>query len=118
MGGPFHPDTPSPLQIMSNYTFDDLYENYDNIPALQQALNEGADVNMLDDEDGGTLLMVAAAFANVEALQFLLDSKACLDIKAEDGQTALDVAQKYGTPECVELLIAAALERDLIRVAQ
>merc|ERR1711865_818971 len=101
-------------------------------PALEQALNEGADVNMLD-ETGSTLLMIAAAVGEVEALRLLVDSKASLDIQAKGGRTALDFVadfhtcctQAYNQPaalkqetECAELLIAAALERDLIRVAQ
>ena len=36
---------------MSNHTFDDLdgMMNDNDFPALEQALNEGADVNMVDD---------------------------------------------------------------------
>ena len=39
--------------VMSNHTFDDLVRMMiiDDIPALEQALNEGADVNMLDEVD-------------------------------------------------------------------
>ena len=36
---------------MSNHTFDDLVDMMLNdIPALEQALNEGSDVNMVGDE--------------------------------------------------------------------
>merc|ERR1712195_428069 len=83
-----------------------------NIPALEQALNEGFDVNTLTDDEGSeTLLMTAAYNGKIETLQFLIDSKACLDIENGYGYTALAFTK------CVELLIAAALENDLSRVA-
>ena len=42
---------------MSNHTFDDLFDMMadNNIPALKQALNEGADVNMLDEVGSSNL---------------------------------------------------------------
>merc|ERR1740117_1348685 len=89
------------------------FEN--NIPALEQALNEGADVNMVHDETGWTLLMCAAKHGNIEALQFLIDSKASTDIKDKDAKTALDIAQKDASTspsriECAGLLVAAGLQ--------
>merc|ERR1711865_1278916 len=74
---------------------------------------------MLNDEyNGETLLMGAARNGYSKDLRFLLDRKACLDIQDENGETALDLAQRRGETECAELLIAAALEGDLSRVAQ
>merc|ERR1712086_363566 len=107
-------------QIMANHTFDKLFDMMDanDFPALKQAFDEGADVNMLNEYESATLLMCAAAYGKVESLQFFLDSKACLDIKDKNGKTALDWAQDSGRTECAELLISAALENDLIRVAQ
>ena len=38
---------------MANHTFDNLYNMMmydDNFPALEQAFNDGADVNMVDPE--------------------------------------------------------------------
>ena len=42
---------------MSNHTFGDLYEMMDanNVLALEQALNEGADVNRLDGVESPNL---------------------------------------------------------------
>merc|ERR1712166_1377325 len=89
-----------------------------NIPALEQALNEGFDVNTLTDDEGSeTLLMTAAYNGKIETLQFLIDSKACLDIENGYGYTALAYAQGGGHgcftkcpaltfTKCVELLIA------------
>ena len=39
--------------VISNHTYDDLFMMMHNedIPALEQALNEGADVNMVDEVD-------------------------------------------------------------------
>ena len=39
--------------VMSNHTFDDLMDMMSNedIPALEQAFNEGADVNMVSEVD-------------------------------------------------------------------
>merc|ERR1711865_828750 len=80
--------------MMSNHTF----------PALEQALNEGADVNMLD-ETGSTLLMIAAAVGEVEALRLLVDSKASLDIQAKGGGTALINAAARGEVEALQFLV-------------
>merc|ERR1712086_1864 len=100
-------------QVMSNPIFEKLcgMVTDNNIPALEQAFNEGADVNMLDG-DGSTVLMIAALYGKVECLQFLIDSKASIDIQAEDGDTALAGAQDNGHNKCAEILIAAALEKD------
>ena len=48
------------LAVMSNHTFDDLFDMMadNNIPALKQALNEGADVNMLHARVGSPNLAV------------------------------------------------------------
>merc|ERR1711865_296437 len=87
-------------QTMSSHTFDDLYDMMDanDFPALEQALNEGADINMVN-KYSNTLLIEAAAEGKVEAVQVLVDCKACLDIKDEDGMTALDLAQELGNTE-------------------
>merc|ERR1712166_1666862 len=80
-------------------------------------------LNMIDDNNmvnyrGVTLLMFAAANGKVEAVQVLVNSKASIDIQDQDGHTALNAAQALGKTECAKLMIAAALERDLSRVAQ
>ena len=43
--------------VMSNHTFDELFQMMwdNNFPALAQALDEGADVNMLDGVDFSNL---------------------------------------------------------------
>ena len=50
--------------------------------------------------------MNAARGGKVESLRFLIDSKACLDIKDDIKMTALDFAQEGGHTECAELMIA------------
>merc|ERR1712166_20797 len=126
-----HTFVPSPVN-QSHQTHEMLYYLMHTVgspAALEACLNKGADVNILDDETGRTLLMGAAIWGYVWALQLLINSKASVDIKDKNGKTALDHAQRFaktGTPDCgkevytkcAELLIAAALERDLIRVAQ
>merc|ERR1711865_473650 len=100
--------------VMANHTFDDLkYMIFrENIPALEQALNEGADVNMLDYRDGGTLLKFAACNGKVEALQVLVDSKASLDIQAKDGVTALHLAAAFGIVEALQFLLDSKASLD------
>ena len=46
--------------VMSSHTFKDLCDmmNANNLPALEQALNEGADINMGDDEVDSSNLAV------------------------------------------------------------
>jgi len=122
--GPFSISQHRHCTVMASHTFGELFDMVDanDFPALAQALNEGADVNILEDESGATLLMYAAEDGNVEAVQVLVDSKASLDIKTKDGKTALDIAQGRCSScptimkrvcECAELLIKAALERDV-----
>merc|ERR1711865_442341 len=94
---------------------------YGFIEGLQLLLDRKVSID-LRDKCGVTALIVAATNddGEVEALQFLLDSKACLDFKDTRGMTALDYAQDYrwGNRDCAALLRSAALENDLIRVAQ
>ena len=83
---------------MANHTFYDLVNmiHEHDIPALEQALDEGADVNMVDEVDspgscseltgvcrqyGATLLMWAAEYGQVETLQLLINCKASLELK-------------------------------------
>merc|ERR1711865_802786 len=89
------------------------------IEGLQLLLDRKVSID-LQDKCGVTALIVAATNDDdeVEALQFLLDSKACLDFKDEWGDTALRKAGQGGNRECAALLRSAALENDLIRVAQ
>merc|ERR1712166_1199459 len=88
------------------------------VEPLQVLINCKASIDLKEDTHGRTALMIAAMYGGVDTLQVLINSNASLDLKDEDGETALDLAQEEGQTKCAKLLIAAALEKDLCRVAK
>jgi ankyrin repeat protein len=77
----------------------------------QSFLMSGADANMRDDE-GNTLLMLAANRGNLETVKLLIDAEADVNAVDANGWTALFKAvindeQDRGFPEVVQALIDA-----------
>ena len=63
---------------------------------LGQLLSQGADVNASDPESGDTALIAAVVTGQMAVVEFLLDHRPNLDIKDNNGQTALYVAAAKG----------------------
>lgn len=65
--------------------------------AALEALAAGADVNAKEWGDQ-TVLMVATKYCNLKMVQLLLDRGANIEAQANDGETALMLAAKKGSP--------------------
>jgi hypothetical protein len=89
-------------------TIEDLLKaiNADDISRTKNLLNEGLDVNGMN-EHGWSALMVAASKGSMEMLKLLIENGAALDVKNhQGGQTALIFAAHWGHTEVVRYLIA------------
>lgn len=72
---------------------------------VKSLLDEGADINAKDD--GLTLLMKAATEGYLKTAKLLIDKKADIDAKTNEGSTALMAASMAGYTKIVELLVNA-----------
>lgn len=84
---------------------------YDNVEILKLLLDKGANVNAINSYVV-TPLMRAAEYEMYDNVQILLSHGACVTLKDEQGQTALDYAQKTGNKEIIELLQNAEATKD------
>lgn len=81
----------------------------DDIPALRDALADGAEVN-IRAEDGETALIRAAREARMIMAEILMDHGASLDLQDRHGRTALSYATRTAHIELVALLINAGAD--------
>lgn len=92
---------------------------YENIDVLEQLILAGADP-VRRDFVGWTPLMIAAVYGHEEAARILLQNVNCrrhIDLQADSGTTALHLALKKASPECVHMLLEAGAsveKRDFI----
>ena len=75
---------------------------------VKKLLDEGADINAKDD--GLTLLMKAATEGYLKTAKLLIDKKADIDAKSNEGSTALMAASMAGYTKIVELLVNAGAD--------
>lgn len=75
-----------------------------NMDELGQVLDQGADVNFVD-QDGYSALILSACFGNFKAMQLLLSYGADIDFVSKDGCTALVVAVQGGHAQIVRTLL-------------
>lgn len=81
----------------------------DDIPALRDALADGAEVN-IRGEDGETALIRAAREARMIMAEILMDHGASLDLQDRHGRTALFYAARGAHIDLVALLIRAGAD--------
>jgi hypothetical protein len=75
-------------------------------------LNEGADINSLD-EHGQTALMNAVYWGNLDIAKLLIEAGAELDHTAKFHLTALFLAVIGNRPQLVQLLVDAGADRNI-----
>ena len=78
---------------------------------VKRLLDEGADINAKDN--GFTLLMKAATEGYLKTAKLLIDRKADVDARSNEGGTALISAAMVGYTQIVELLINAGADTKL-----
>jgi len=76
----------------------------DDMDQLGQILDQGANVNAVD-QDGYSALILSACFGNFKAMQLLLSYGANIDYVSNDGCTALVVAVQGGNAQIVRTLL-------------
>ena len=81
-----------------------ISSNEGRLGCVLALLEEGADVDALD-EWGNSALMMASAQGRRDCVQALLGAGADGGLKNKTGVGALWLAARSGTPECVELLL-------------
>lgn len=83
----------------------------DNIEAVKQHIEAGTDINQKEAMSGSTPLMTAVTFNKPEIAKILINAKADLSVKNNDGGTALHTAAFFGRIEIVQLLIDAKADK-------
>lgn len=80
---------------------------------LQTYINSGADTTSVD-ENGNTLLMLAAANNHITAAMLLMKSKDILNLKNNVGDTALHIATRKGNFEIGYMLIEMGADSSVL----
>ena len=89
---------------------------YQRLSYIQFLVEHGADCGALDNQ-GMSLLHIAAWFGHQDVLDFLLKNEAALkhlEVKDSDGRTPLLVASFRASTACCELLHAAGANVDVV----
>ena len=81
-----------------------------NIEAIKQHLEAGTDVDAKEPPGGGTPLIVAGIFGQVEAARLLIEEGANVNASSNDGATALHAAAFFCRTEIVKLLLDKGAE--------
>lgn len=81
-----------------------------DVKAIQECIASDNNLNQTEPVGGNTALMLAATFGNRDALKFLLNQGADLEVRNKSGGTALHQACFFAQPEIVELLLDAGAD--------
>lgn len=84
-----------------------------NLAVVEQHIKAGTDINAKDAMSGSTPLITAATFNQAAIAKALIDARADLSLKNNDGATALHTAAFFGRIEIVQLLIDAKADKTL-----
>jgi ankyrin repeat protein len=82
-----------------------------NLEAIKQHIKAGSDINQKDAFSNSTPLMTAAVFDKKDIAKALIDAGADLELKNNDGGTALHNAAFFGRVEIVQMLIDANADK-------
>ncbi len=76
----------------------------DYVEIIQYLHQQGAKINNITTHDGLSPLMVAIQAKRYQAIKYLVDNGAALNIKNDQGETALTLAKKSGVQRIINLL--------------
>lgn len=85
-----------------------------DLPEARLLLESSKVSDQVDEENGNSLLHVAAKLGNVEMMQLLLDHGADPNAVSKKGYTPLHVAAWSGHVDCVELLLAQGCDPEIV----
>ncbi len=85
----------------------------DNLEVVKQHIKAGTDINIKDPMSGSTPLITAASFGKIKIAQELIDARADLSLKNNDGATALHSAAFFCRVEIVQMLIDAKADKSV-----
>ncbi|CAF4907948.1 unnamed protein product, partial [Rotaria sp. Silwood1] len=97
---------------LENYTLQQLAAEPDLASELKTRLQKATlrEINAKDPQTGHSALYCAARACNVEAVNYLIELGAELDLAQRTGSTALHVASFYGHPEVVCCLLESGAD--------
>ncbi len=85
----------------------------DKLDIVKQHIDAGTDINRKDQISGSTPLISASTFGKTAIVKALIDAKADLSIKNNEGATALHTAAFFCRVEIVQLLIDAKADKTI-----
>ncbi len=93
----------------------DIFEAVGNndLDLVDKYIQNGGNINITDEEEGKTLLMMAAKSGHLDMMKLLVNNGADLHFQNLQGATALMLACQYGQKEAVEFLINKKANLDL-----
>jgi len=84
-----------------------------NLEVVKQHIKAGTDINAKDALTGSTPLISAVSFGKKDIAKALINAKANLSIKNNDGSTALHAAAFFCRVEIVQMLIDAKSDKSV-----
>jgi len=106
-----HAQTLSSIQSGNTLLFQLVKEN--RVNEIQKMLEDGYNVNEMDDRTGRTVIMEASRLRRFEACRVLLQSGARLHLKDSNGDSCLHLAASEGDAEITQMLLDfGALSQD------
>lgn len=84
-----------------------------NLPALQQHIQAGTNLNEKDSFGGSSPLITAAIFDKPAAAKLLLEAGAKVNFKNKEGSTALHTAAFFCRPQIVKMLLEKGADKTI-----
>lgn len=84
-----------------------------NLEAVEQHIAAGSDLNAKDPFGGSSPLIIAAVFDKPEIAKVLIDAGAKLDMKNNEGSTAIHTAAFFCRTDILQMLLDAGADKNI-----